>query len=880
MASTRERPPLVAQWLLRRAVRDVHEREMILGDLYEEWPRRSRTWYWRQAAGIALHVLARRDDSVTRTNTIQGDSVMRIWLLDVRFAWRALVKRPALSLVVAFTLALGLGANATVFELIDRLVLRPFPLPDVDRIVMLSETGPGIRYKREETAPANFVDWRARFDTLDNVAGMQWWDANLVYERQPERVQGYDVSAGFFETLGVRPTLGRTFLRDDEIRGRHRVVIVGDDLWKRRLGANPAIVGRALTVDGEQYEIVGVAPPHFQFPEGTELWAPLSFDAATAAKRDARYLSVIGRVKPGREIADVRAQAAVIGDRLARDYPVANRDIGIVVSTLRQGMQDEGLGPILSLWQASAAIVLLIACVNITNVLLAFATGRRREIAVRLALGASRGRLIRELLTESALVAALAVPLALAFGWLSLHAIRASMPPRIGRFVPGWESLGLDPRMVGFTVVVAIATSCLFGVLPALQAARSNVTEALKEGGRSVAFGRHRLRQGLVIAEMSIALPLLVAAGLGVIGAYRFILGPQGYNPEGVLTMKIVLPMRTYADAKAQLAFLRRSMDELAAVPGVERAAAVNIMPAIGANASRAMEIEGHAPPAKPSDLPQPDYRTATPEYLPLMEIPVRRGRGFTSADREGTAPVAIVSEAAARAYFQGADPIGRRIRLKGSEWITIVGVSGDIIHHWFDRRNAPTIYRPLAQDPQSFMCVVLKTSGDAGALSGPVREALLKVDPGQPVFEMMTMQRAVSENAIGLQYVAAIMAVFGIIALVLAVVGLYAVMAYLVTQRTHEIGVRMALGAAPRDVLRVTVGQALRLAGIGCVLGLVLSALLGKVMQAGLLGIASDDAKVSAIFAAVLILCATLAAYVPARRAAGIDPMAALRAE
>ncbi len=511
---------------------------------------------------------------------------MRIFLNDVRYAWRSLVKRPLLTGTVAATLALGLGANAAIFNLIDRLVLRPFPFADPDTVVMLSETGRGLEYRKESVSPANFVDWRAQAGTLADLTAMGWWDANLLDAGEPERVQGFQVSAGYFDALGVRPALGRGFVRDDETFGRHHVVVISDALWKRRFAGDPSVVGRAITIDGEPYQVIGVAPPRFAFPDGASLWAPLAFDPTTAPKRDSRYLTVIGRLAPGHTFEEASSQMDLIAARLARDYPDANRDRGVRVDTLTQGMMDEGLGPILSLWQVSAFIVLLIACANIANLLLARAAERRRETAVRLALGASRGRVVRALLTESALLAMVAVPPALGFAWIALHVMRAGMPARIIRFVPGFESLGLDLRLLAFTLGLAFVTAAVFGLLPALQVAQSHVSDALKEGGRS-STGRQWLRRGIVIAEMAIALPLLVAAGLGVMGTNRFLNGPQGYDPDRVLTMKVVLPERGYPDETARRQFIARAADAVAAVPGVEQAAVVNTLPAGGSNASR-----------------------------------------------------------------------------------------------------------------------------------------------------------------------------------------------------------------------------------------------------------------------------------------------------
>jgi len=869
----------LADRLLALALPRADEREMVVGDLREELPARGAGWYHRQAVGIAAHAVARR---FTRPSTPQpsGDFFMKIWLKDVRYGWRGLWKRPLVTVTVAATLALGLGANAAIFNLIDRLVLRPFPFADPDTAVMLSETGPEIRFAKESVSPANFLDWRAQVDTVVDLTAISWWDANLTDRGEPERVQGFFVTSSYFDALGVRPALGRGFVRDDETFGRHHVVVLSDTLWKRRFAGDAAIVGSRIAIDGEPYDVIGVAPPRFQFPDGASLWAPLAFDPKTAPRRDARWLNVVGRLAPGRTFDEAAAQMNVIATRLAQQYPDANRDHGVRTYTLAQGMMDEGLGPLLSMWQASAFVVLLIACANIANLLLARAAERRRDIAVRLALGASRGRVVRELLTESMLLAAVAVPPAIGFAWLGLYLMRVAMPANIIRFVPGWESLGPDFRLLGFTLGLALVTACIFGILPALQAARAQVSNELKEGGRS-ATGRQFLRRAIVVAEIAIALPLLVAAGLGVLGTNRYLNGPQGYNPDGLLTMRLVLPDRTYPDADSRRRFVEKAMDAVAAAPSVTQAAIVNNPPAAGSNSSRSLEIEGHPAP-DPKNLPEVDSRLMTPGYFSVMQIPVVRGRGFTTADRQDTAAVAIVSESMARKYWPaGEDPIGRRIRLgSGENWVTVVGVCGDVIQDWFMRRNAPTVYRPYTQAPSDFFGVMVRTSGDPASAAGAVRQALLRVDPNQPVFDLMTMRRSLHERTIGLQYLAAIMGTFAILALVLAAVGLYAVIAYLVAQRRHEIGLRIALGATARDVLRLTVGQAFRLTVLGTAIGLALSVALARLMETALLGIATSDATVFGAFAAVLMAVALTAGYLPARRATAIDPMVALRAE
>ena len=852
---------------------------MVLGDLHEQLPARGRAWYWREAIAIAAHAAFRRrqsnGDGTTRTS---GDFFMLTLLKDIRYSWRSLIKRPLLTGTVALTLALGLGANAAIFNLIDRLVLRPFPALDPDHVVSIAETGPRLAYRRETVSPPNFLDWRKSADTVTHMSAILWWDANLVERNDPERLQGMLVSPAFFDALGIRPALGRFFVQDEETFGRHRVVVLSDALWKRRFDSDPGILGRGLVIDGEPHVVIGVAPRRFGFPDGAELWAPLAFDPKQPPKRESRYLTVIARVQNGRSFEEVDKQLSLIGARLAQDYPDANRDHGVRVYTLTQGFMDEGSGPLLSLWQASAFVVLLIACANIANLLLARAAERRREIAVRLALGASRWRIIRELITESTLLALIAVPPAIGFAWLCLYLMRIRMPPRILKFVPGFETLGPDLWMLTFTLALALLTAWIFGLLPALQASSWKVSDALKEGGRS-STGRQLLRRGIVIAEIAIALPLLVAAGMGVIGTNRLLNGPQGYDPERMLTMKLVLPERTYPDEGTRRRFIDRSMDALRAVPGVELAAAATAFPATGSNSRRGIEIDGRPAP-DPKNLPIVNSRVVTPDYFGVLRLPVKRGRAFTASDRETTAPIVIVSESMAQKFWPGEDPIGRRMRVKEGPWLTVVGICGDIIQDWFDQRNQPTMYRPFAQAPTDYFGIAVRTAGDPGTVAGSVRQALLAVDGTQPVFELMPMRQLLHERTIGLQYLAAVMTVFGGLALVLAAVGLYAVIAYLVAQRRHEIGLRIALGASRRDVIGLTVGQALRLTLIGSAIGLALAIALGRVMEAALLGIASSDAVVFITFAAVLIGAALLAGYLPARRAASIDPMVALRTE
>ena len=886
-------PPTVAERLLS-AMLEAHWAETILGDLHEEHARRAAAgrftaaiWYCTQALRLASRYGPRavwRCLHVERPPAIsapRGDSLMRTLGLDVKYALRSNLQRPWLAALIVLTLALGLGANAAVLAMVDALIVRPFPFPEVDRILLLSDSSRDSEYRREQVSPANFLDWKREGDRIQRMSAFSWWDVNLVGRDEPERVQGFRVSADFFPALGVQPALGRGFLADEETTGRHRRAVIGDGLWHRRFGGDPAIVGRTITLDAEAYEVVGVAPQGFDFPMGAEVWAPLEFDANAARQRTNRSLTVIGRLAPDASLEEARAQMTVIAERLQQQYPDTNRERGVRVYTFSDGMLDPALTPILALWQSAALFVLIIGCTNVVNLLLARGAERQRDIAVRLAMGADRRRVVRELLIESAVLALAAIPPTLLFAWIGLDALKGSMPASIARFVPGWMSMQVDLRILAITTLIALGAAVLFGIVPALQCTRPRLADTLKEGARgaSAGRGRQRIRRALVVAEITLALPLLVASAMGAIGAHRFLYGPQGYDPDRVLAMEMVLPRAAYEGDDARREFVERVLDHAAAIPGAERAAVMNIVPARGNNNSHPLEIEGR-PNADPAFPPSVDFRSATPEIFAVLDIPVHRGRAFTTVDGKNAQPVVVISQSLAERYWPSEDPLGRRLKLGTGPWLTVVGICGDVVHDWFNRRNYPTAYVPFTQSPTRIFGLMVRTGGEPAALSSAARAAVRAVDANQPVYDLMTLRAALGERTLGLQYIAAVMGVLGTLALMLAAGGVYGVMAYMVAQRSHEIGVRIALGATRADVMKLTVSHTVRLAAAGVALGIALSLLLGRVIEWGLLGTATVDARIVAALGAVLSLSALAAGYIPARRAASIDPICTLRGE
>jgi predicted permease len=884
-------PPRIAERLLQRLVRGTLGGDAILGDLAEEHAAQlhargragAAAWYWRQALGMGGRLLfagGRPRRPAPSPFALPGDPLMSGLWRDFRLALRLLAHQPAFAAIVIVTLAVGLAANATVIALIDGLVLRPFPLRDIDRLVQVYGTGPesGPLANRREVSPADFVDFQREARSAELIA-LEWWDATFSGSGEPERLQGFRVSPAFFDAMGVGVGAGRGFRAEEGQAGRDRVAVISDALWHRRFGGDPAILGTTVPIDGEPFQIVGVAPSKFDYPYGSQVWVPLAVAPDALERRQSRYLSVIGRLRGSATPAQLQAELTATAARLAQQFPLTNRGWGVNTMPLAESVVDFASEAFLAVQQIATLLVLLLACANVANLLIVRGADRSKELAMRLALGASRWRVIRLLLLESLTLALAGAAGAIPLAWAALQACRAAMPPSVARFVRGWNELDIDGRVVAALAVLAVACVVIFGLLPALRTTRVSLNDTLKAGGRGGDGGGHRLRHAMVVIEVALALTLLVAAGLSVRGTTRVLFRDDGYNPESVMTLRISLIGPAYETAETQRAFFERLADDARGAVGIDGVALVNVAPGSPRNHGAAVEIEGR-PVEDAAQRRHADLRRITPGYLRTLDIRLRSGRDFTAADRPDTLPVAIVSETMARRYWNGADPIGRRFRVEAPDapWRTVVGVAGDVHHTWFEPEMTPTFYVPFAQDPAADMVLALRSTGDPSPLATAGRQLVWRRDAAQPVYEVRSLRQVRSEAAVGLQFAAAFMGVFGLIGLLLAGVGIYAIMAYAVRQRTREIGLRMALGAQPRAVLASTLGRGLRLTAIGLGVGLAGAYALGSAMEQTLFGTVEVDALTFVVFTALLAIAAVAASIVPARRALRVDPMVALR--
>src|SRR3954467_6130595 len=801
---------------------------------------------------------------------------------DVRYGLRMLLKNPGFTAIAVLALALGIGAKSAIFSVVNALLLRPLPYKNPQQLVVIWENATHLGFPKNTPSPANFLDWQKQSTVFDGMGAFAEKTFNLTGVGEPERLEGRRVSATLFDLLGVKPIIGRNFVPDEDKPGT-RVALLNESLWRRRFGSDPAVIGRSLALNGESYTVVGVLPNSVRLPAfgnwRDQIWVPLAFPAEEAAARGNHFLEVIGRMKAGVTLAQVRAEMETIAARLAQQYPEQNTRIGSVVNPLHEEIVGN-MKPALLILLGAVAFVLLIACANVANLLLARAAARHKEIALRLALGADRVRLTKQLLVESVMLSLLGGIVGLLFAYAGLQVLTRFIPPDVAHA----DMIAIDGKVLIFTVVVALVTGLIFGLAPASQAAHFNINDTLKEGGRDSGAGPRgkRLRSALVIAEVAVSFILLIGAGL-LINSFMHLrnLDP-GFRADHLLALNVDLSETKYPDNPKRTAFFDEVVRRVQALPGVRSVAVAGNLPFTYNGDSMPIGVEG-IPDPPPDQHPDVIYRAIGPGYFDTMGIRLVGGRDFNEQDNLEANPVVVVSEKTARHYWPNDDPIGKRIKngstTADAPWRTVIGVVKDVRQNDFVAEPKMQMYFSYRQ-LRSLMpnALIVRTAVDPLSLATPVRNAIWAVDKDQTVANIDSMEHIVAGAVARQRFSMLLLAIFAAVALVLAAVGIYGVMSYSVAQQTREIGIRMALGAQRGDVLKMTVKQGLKLVGIGLGIGLVSAFILTRVMASLLFGISATDPLTFLTISFVLLVVAMLASYIPSVRAMRVDPMVALR--
>ena len=793
---------------------------------------------------------------------------------DLRYGARMLLKQPVFTLIAVLTLALGIGANTAIFSLVNAVLLRPLPFAESERLVWTwGEFSGG---NRASTSPPDFLDYRAQNRCFEELAAMMFKSFNLTGSGEPDRVIGSMVTANFFQALGVKLVQGRAFLPEEERSGPAQVAIIGQGLWRRRFDGDPQIIGKTITLDGRSHIVVGVAPDSTRVLQEAEIWTPLTFDDPEMKVRRFHFLRAVGRLKRGVTLQQAQADIDAVSAGLEKLYPESNKDWRLRLVPMREFLVGETRRPLYVLLGA-VGLVLLIACANVANLTLSQAARRQKEVALRHALGAKRMRLIRQLLTESALLSVIAGTIGLLLAWWGadlLMILAEDSIPRVGE-------IALDNRVLGFTLLVSLLTALFFGLAPALQASRPDLNETLKEGGKGGGSSSRmmRARNALIVVEVAMALVLLVGAGLLIKSFRRLQEVEPGFDPRNLLTMRLFLPQSKYAEPQQRQAFFEQALKRIGSLPGVQAVGTSTWIPTLGGGDTY-FTIEG-----KPFPDPNRKVTAFNPmvshDYLRAMKIPLIKGRHFTEPEtKEEKAKTVIINEAFARAYFADDEPLGKRLIIDmGEPWTCeIVGVAGDTTQFALDVGAYPLMYLPSIRS--GVAAVVIRSSGDPLALTASVREAVREVDRDLPIANIRSMDQIMSSMAGDARFRTLLLGVFAAVALLLAAIGIYGVISYSVAQRAREIGIRIAIGAQNRDVLRLVVGQGMKLALIGVGVGIAGALAFTRVLSGLLFNVSATDPLTFVGVSTLLALVALLACYVPARRAMNVDPMVALRCE
>ena len=802
-------------------------------------------------------------------------------IADLRYALRMLAKAPAFTFVAVFTLGLAIGANSAIFSVVNAVLLRPLPYPQSEQLVRVFGKQPQLDLA--PSSPANFLEWRTENEAFTRIATWVGQGFNLTGTDNPERVIGARVSFDLFRLLGVQPVLGRDFAAEEDGEGGERVVILSYDFWQRRFAGDPSAIGRTITLSDQTYTIVGVMPRGFAFPSPrAQIWTPVAFNPAERATRDTNFIDVVARLKPGVSLEQAQANMSAVAQRQAERYPQTNFGLGVTVVSLQEHMVGD-VRPMLVVLLGAVAFVLLIACANVANLLLGRAAARQREMAIRGALGASRSRVVRLLLTESVLLAIIGGAIGLLLAGWSLDFLLSLMPADL----PFVAEIGVNRTVFLFTAAVSVLTGILFGLAPAWQVSKSDLNEGLKESGRSGSGGprRHRIRALLVISEVALSLVLLIGAGLMIRSFARLLAVDPGFKADQVLTAFVSLPVSKYSERQEQVAFFDRLLERLRNVPGVNAAGIVTNIPLYGGS-STGFEVDGR-PEALPGQRPMTDYRLTSPDYFTAMGMRLVKGRAFSHHDNEAAPGVVIINETLAARYFAGEDPIGKRLNLSGEprDLREIVGVIADVRNYGVDAEVKPEVYVPFFQSAPEYlasqasaMTIVVRSAIDPTRFAAALREQVQALDKDQPVSAIRTMEQYLAESMLARRFSMLLLGAFAGLALVLAAVGIYGVIAYMVTQRTHEIGIRIALGARGGDILRLVFSNAIATTVVGVLIGLGAAFALTRLLQSLLYQVTATDPIVFATIPLLLFAVAAIATYLPARRAMKVNPITALR--